>query len=50
MSTVTERRPSDVTAPSRLTPEQNRFLAVGLAGSLLVSLSAQSPSASVVDQ
>ena len=40
---------SGVTAPSPLTPEQIRFLAVGLAGSLLVGLSAQFPSANIAD-
>jgi DHA2 family multidrug resistance protein len=46
MSTVTER---EVAAAGRLSPEQIRFLAVGLTGSLLVSLSAQFPSSNIAD-
>jgi DHA2 family multidrug resistance protein len=48
-SAASERRSSDVTVPSPFAPEQVRFLAVGMAGSLLVSLSAQFPAANIAD-
>lgn len=38
-----------MTTPNALTPSKIRFLATGLAGSLLISLSAQLPSANVAD-